>query len=89
MCGYQVSGGQDWRRLGSRGLHHSQEDEGYREVSPLSLCLSVTIIHLRSHLGGSVLIVVLSLSEEDIRQRLEVRHRDQRNIQDLLLVCMI
>ena len=35
------------------------------------------------------MIVVLSLSEEDIRQRLEARHRDQRNIQDLLLVCMI
>ena len=44
--------------------------------------------YLRTHLGAEVLIVVLTMTEEDIRERLAVRHKDQENIQNLLLVCI-
>ena len=50
---------------------------------------SIIIAIFRTHLGADLLIVVLSLTEEDIMERLAVRHRDQEHIQSLLMVCLV
>ena len=68
--------------------YHSVTVSEYYSVT-LSTCHSVIIIHFRAHLGREVLIVVLSLAEEDIRQRVLVRHKYQEGVIELLLVCML